>query len=206
MSEELRAAIRGLRAYRERHKELGRMMYESGPLYPLDLLATAAMNRSLNLTIAFCNLVEERNFLAAAPLLRLQLDSCLRLSAAWLVESPHAFAEKVLRGERVDKIKDRDGQPMRDQYLVNKLTEEYPWVKSVYEETSGYVHLSNKHIFNAHRAGKDEGIIEGKIAEGDSYVKEDLYLEAIAAFKAITDILFDYVYGWAYTKAHPPDN
>jgi hypothetical protein len=204
MSDEVSAAIRSLRAYRDRHVELGRLMYESGPLFPLDLLATAAMNRSLNLTMAFCTLIEVRSFLAAAPLIRLQLDSCLRLSAAWLVDDPHAFADKVLYGERVDKMKDSDGQFMRDNYLTNRLAEEYPWVAEVYKETSGYIHLSNKHIFNAHRPGDEEGILEGRIAEGDSYVRDDLYLEAIAAFKAITDILFDYVHGWAYTKANPP--
>src|SRR5215208_2590243 len=109
MSDEVSAAIRSLRAYRDRHVELGKLMYESGPLFPLDLLATAAMNRSLNLTMAFCTLIEARNFLTAAPLIRLQLDSCPRLSAAWLVDDPHAFADKVLYGERVDKMKDSDG-------------------------------------------------------------------------------------------------
>jgi len=67
MSDEVSAAIRSLRTYRDRHVELGKLMYESGPLFPLDLLATAAMNRSLNLTMAFCTLIEARNFLTAAP-------------------------------------------------------------------------------------------------------------------------------------------
>ena len=67
-----------------------------------------------------------RNFLAAAPLIRLQLDSCLRLYAAWLVENPHEFAHKVLRRERVDKLKNQDGKFLRDHYLVEKLAEEYP--------------------------------------------------------------------------------
>ena len=193
-----------MRTYRARHFELGRYVYESGPMYPLDLLATAALNRSLNLMNGFCALIEARNFLAAAPLIRIQLDSCLRFSAAWLVDDPHDFADKVLYDKRVNRLQDRDGNQLRDGYLVDKLAEEYPWVKDVYKQTSGYVHLSNKHIFNAHRPGDEEGTLEGKIAEGDSFVTDELYLEAIAAFKAITDILFEYVCGWGYTKRHPP--
>jgi hypothetical protein len=204
MNEEVRTALSRLRAYREKHMELGKYLYRSGPIYPLDLLATAAMNRSLNLTVAFCDLVEARNFLAAAPLIRLQLDSCLRLSAAWLVEKPHEFADKVFHGTRAEKLKDRHGKQLRDHYLVDKLAEEYPWVRDVYNETSGYIHLSSKHIFNAHRQGEEEDTFEGKIAVGDNYVRDELYLEAIAAFKAITDVLFEYVYGYAYTKANPP--
>jgi hypothetical protein len=204
MHEKVEKALNELRKYRARHFELGRYVHESGPMYPLDLLATAALNRSLNLMKGFCALIEARNFLAAAPLIRLQLDSCLRFSAAWLVDDPHDFADKVLYDKRVDRLQDRDGNQLRDRYLVDKLAKEYPWVKDVYKQTSGYIHLSNKHIINAHRPRVEEGTLEGKIAEGDSFVTDELYLEAIAAFKAITDILFEYVYRWGYTKRHPP--
>ena len=118
MHEKVETALNELRAYRAKHFELGRYVYESGSMYPLDLLATAALNRSLNLMNGFCDLIEARNFLAAAPLIRLQLDSCLRFSAAWLVDDPHNFADKVLHDKRVDRLRDRDGNELRDRYLV----------------------------------------------------------------------------------------
>ncbi len=35
------------------------------------------------------------------------------------------------------------------------------------------------------------------------YATRSIYLEAIGGFKAVTDILFEYVHGWAYTKDNP---
>jgi hypothetical protein len=46
------------------------------------------------------------------------------LSVAYLVGDPDAFTDKVLYGERVDKVKDSAGQLMRDNYLANRLVEE----------------------------------------------------------------------------------
>lgn len=36
---------------------------------------------------------------------------------------------------------------MHDRYLANKMSIEYPWIESVYEQTSNYIHFSNTHIF-----------------------------------------------------------
>lgn len=120
---------------------------ETPGIFPLDLLASAVMNRSLNLLLGFCSLIEARNFVAAAPLLRLQLDNVLRFSAAWLVYDPHRFAWEVIEGTTVTDIQDSTGQRMFDWYLVRKLAEENPWAPEVYKQASGYVHLSEKHFF-----------------------------------------------------------
>ncbi len=206
VSPEVLALLQKLRGYKERHIELGKYMLspeEAPGIFNLDLLASAVMNRSLNLLLGFCSLIEGRNFLAAAPLLRLQLDNALRFSAAWLVDDPHEFAWRVIQGTHVRNMLDRDGQKMHDGYLVGKLAEENPWVPEVYKQTSGYVHLSEKHVFNAVRPEEDLRFLT-KIAEGDEFLPDEIYKEAIFAFKAITDLLFQYVYGWGHTKRHPP--
>src|SRR6516162_1393286 len=69
---------------------------DNGAVYPVDLLANAVINRSINLLRGYCDLVEKRNFICAAALLRLQLDNCLRFSAVFLVSSCHDFATEVL--------------------------------------------------------------------------------------------------------------
>jgi len=48
----------------------------------------------------------------------MQIDNALRFSVLWLVDKPHDLASKVLRGGRLDKMKDRSGQYMRDAYLA----------------------------------------------------------------------------------------
>ena len=200
--EDVLGEIQGLRNMKREHLEMGKYMLKDA-FFPLDFLAVATLNRSLCLIRGFCSLLEAKNMVAAAPLLRMQLDNCLRFSAAWLVKKPHEFAITVLRGTPIRKLKDQDGNLLHDRYLVERLTAEYPWVEAVYQNSSGYVHLSEKHIFNCLTVSKKGGQFQMKITDEDSFVPDDLYLEAIEAFKAATDILLKFAHGWAFTKANP---
>lgn len=206
VSPEVLSLLHKLRGYKRRHIELGKYMLspeQTSGIFQLDLLASAVMNRSLNLLLGFCSLIEARNFIAAAPLLRLQLDNVLRFSAAWLVKDPDGFAWEVIKGTPVKDMRDSDGQKMYDWYLIKRMAEENPWVTEVYKQTSGYIHLSEKHVYNAVSPQEDLQILT-KIAEGDAFLPDRTYKEAIFAFKEVTDLLFQYVHGWGYTKRHPP--
>ena len=92
---------------------------------------------------------------------------------------------------------------MTDFYLVEKLAERYSWVKDVYANTSGYIHLSEKHILNAIEPGEKEYTLNLKITDVDAFITDEIYFGAVLDFQRSTDILFDYVYGWAYTKDNP---
>ena len=174
--------------------------------YELDFLAVATLNRSLCLTSGFCTLIEVRNFVAAVPLLRLQLDNFLRFSAAWLVNDPHDFAREVVAGTRVKNLKDRLGKCMCDSYLKNICVNNYPQISGLYEQASGYIHLSNLHVFNAIQASKTgDGKFEAKVSAEDEYIPDKLYIDAIQFFDDITRILFSYISAWIATKDHPQD-
>jgi hypothetical protein len=194
-----------LREYREMHFELGAQVIEAkgGAFYPLDILMVAALNRSLCLLKGFIELMKSKNLLAAAPLIRLQLDNCLRLSAATRVTEPHRFAINILEGKPVKKQRDVSDQFMTDSYLVRKLAKRYPWMPELYDNTSGYIHLSERHIFNAMQAGDKDYTLNLKITDADAFVTEEVYLGAILDFRRSTDALFDYVRGWIFTKENP---
>jgi len=190
------------------HLTLGREMTEAygGSLYGMDLLAYGALNRSRAHIAGFTQLIRAENLLCAEAILRLQLDTALRFSAAWLVESPHEFALEVLRGAQIRGLVDRSGKRMTDAYLVSCLAQEYPWVSKVYERTSGYVHFSSVHVLAAVTL-KDEaeqrGRFEVKVSDVDKPLPQAIYTEAIDAFAASTEILLHYVHGWTLTKANP---
>jgi len=165
-----------------------------------DLLIMACLNRSLQLLVGFCTLLDARNFLAAAPLLRLQLDTVLRLYAASLVNEVDDIAMEIMRGKAVKDLKDRTGKQMTDGYLVGQLKVVQPWVEQVYKHTSGYVHLSDKHMFNAMGPAAEAGMINMKVSAQDEFVPEGTYLEAIGAFRHETDLLFGFVADWIADK------
>lgn len=197
-------ALNDLRGYRQRHQDLGKAMFTAygEVIYPLDLLAAATLHRSMNLLFGFCDLIQNRNMLSAAPLLRLQIDNCARFFASFIVGDPHAFAMSIVKGEHVNKLRDQRGKIMTDAYLIGKLSKGEPWVGKIYRETSGWIHLSDKHIFNALRIGSGN-TLQGHIALEDPFIPNSLYLEAIGAFRAATELLFTYISGWIYTKDNP---
>lgn len=198
----LEEAIEKLRALEKIHTDLGMEMAKAagGNLYGLDLLAIAVLNRSLCILTGFCDLIEKRNFVAAAPLIRLQLDSLMRFQGAWLSDKPHEFATQVLAGTPIKKMRDRSGHTMEDCYLIDKISEHNPSFKEVYKQTSGFIHLSEKHIFSSIGKPEDGGKISMKVGSTDSFVTEANYIEACLAFFEITQILFSYIHGWTLTK------
>jgi hypothetical protein len=149
-------------------------------------------------------LLRADNFLAAAHLVRLQLDSALRLSAAWIVDDCHKFAGEVLKGVSIRDQKDRAGKKMTDAYLVSLLSKEEPWISGVYEATSGYVHLSQKHVFNTLSLSDKPNTLSVEISSKSGPVPDESKLEAVMAMIAINRVLLRYLAGWHRTKENPP--
>ena len=152
------------------------------------------------LVSGFASLVEAQNLVAAAPFVRLQLDNGLRFFAASLVDSADDFTMQVLNGTPISKIKDKSRKNLTDRHLVDTLAAQQPWITSVYAETCGYVHFSEKHIFNSFRLKNDRGTFEGKISDIDAFVPEAIYLEAVGAFTEATKLTLKLVHAWAIQK------
>ncbi|QQY81634.1 hypothetical protein JJL45_11945 [Tamlana sp. s12] len=175
----------------------------SGKFYPLDFLSNAVINRSLKLVFGFTTLLKDDNFIAASHLVRCHLDNIIRFSACWIVNDPHNFATKVIDGIKIDTLKDKNGKLMKDWYLRNLLNEEYPWITNVYKQSSGYIHFSEKHIYNTiQSADSNKRTMQFSFSKKDNNIDEDLKIEAIHCMAEITEILLEYLNGWNYTKVN----
>lgn len=146
-------------------------------------------------------LIKSANYVTAAHLVRPHLDNYLRLYAAWLVDNPQDFAKQVWAGTLVLKIKDKNGAPMTDAHLKSKAVKDYPWMEDVYNETSGFVHFSDKHIANATSLSKEkERTLETCISETDNNVTNQSKLEAILCMIEISNCIAQLIFGYVYTK------
>ncbi|PIK71490.1 hypothetical protein CS379_19020, partial [Methylobacterium frigidaeris] len=121
-----------------------------------DFFGIGVARRSMALSAGFRTLVEAKNGIAAVPLVRIHLDTVLRLYAAYFVKDHHQFCYDVFQGMQVDRMKDDDGNLMKDGYLRDRVAKSNPWIVEVYKKTSGAVHFSNRHIFEAVRPKNDE--------------------------------------------------
>ena len=203
MSTILEEEIKKLESKENQLLEIAKKL-NSGNFYPLDFLSNAVINRSLKLIFGFTTLLKDDNFIAASHLVRCHLDNIIRFSASWIVNDPHDFATKVIDGIKIDSLMDKNGKLMKDWYLRNLLNEEHPWITNVYKQSSGYIHFSNKHIFNSIQSvDSKERIMQFSFSKKDNDIDENLKIEAIQCMGEITEILLDYLNGWYYTKENP---
>lgn len=194
-----------LRSYEQRFLLMFRTSQLSGKgLFHLDFYLNGTYSRALSLIEGFIVLLESKNYMAASHLVRPYLDSFLRLFAAWLVEDPHYFANEVMKGEKVDIFYDskNEKQRLQDWYLRDKASEEYPWIKDVYNTTSGYIHFSRKHIFNPIvEVNTNDFTIGSYLSKYDSKTVTDLNrIEAVTVMIEISNCILEYAYGWVRTK------
>jgi hypothetical protein len=176
-------------------------------IYAYDLIAYAVLNRSISLISGFCLMIQEENFICAAPLVRLQLDNAIRFYASFLAEDTNEFMSKFMKGDSIRSIKDpKTKNKFTDEFLLNKLCEKMnssnihsDWLKSVYKNTSGYIHLSERHLFNA--TSKDESLqIYLKVGLKNTYISEPIRIEAIEIMIRVTNVVVWLLDSWIYMK------
>lgn len=177
---------------------------DEGNLFGVDLVVMAVIQRSTSLINGFASLVEQKNVLCAVPLIRLQIDSVLRLYSCWLVDGPHSIANLMLEGKPFNSKKDKEGNKLTDKYLREKVSEHYKWIDNVYKKTSGFIHLSYAHFMStvmnfSSETGELESFI-GLNGTDREWKWSEIY-ESVDAFIEATTSLLHLCYSWHETKS-----
>jgi hypothetical protein len=156
-----------------------------------DLFVTGAVRRVLAQARGFRDLITAKNFPCAAAILRMQLDTAMRVNALFLVEDMNACCEAVLINDvRFNTLKDADGKRLSDAYLRAKLSDKHPWVNEVYKQTSDFVHLSGRHFWSSIVDADDETrIVNFFISGHDPTRPEEVYFEIVDVFFEATKLV-----------------
>ncbi len=165
------------------------------PMFVLDMILIGALKRAVSLASGLAVMIEKKNMVCARALLRMHMDTVLRLSAYEYVDDPEAVASAVLGGEHLRKFKSTEGKQLKDHYLVERLTAREPWGKTVYEYTSGYVHFSERQVFDAvAKLGTDEErTVHFSVSDSDEKYPESSWSEVAACFNRLTVLLKEQV-------------
>lgn len=204
ISDTIRQSLSELEKNEEAFISSGKLMLSNQNLYLFDLLCTAVLNRSLNLVRGFIVLMNEQNFIAAAPLIRVHLDTLLRLYAFSLIDQDiDQLTLKIIKGEPIRRFKGRDGSYLTDRYLVESISheEQFNWVKPLYDKLNGFVHLSDMHILVSSNLNAKDGIIQGAIRRSDEFVPENDKLASITFMIWISEGIVSFVGEWIEKKA-----
>ena len=174
-------------------------------LEPFDLLLISIINRTVNLNSAFSSLIRNNNFIAGAPLVRINLDSLLRMYASIICEyDRNTFAKKIQSGNQINKMKLRDSKKMlTDANLVQELSqiEGMDWVQKVYKAGNSYVHFGDTIVFSSQKIAseKDKTILQ-TIGLHDSFVSESEKVGAIVWMNKVIDSIIVQCQIWMYDK------
>lgn len=152
-----------------------------------DFFVFGALRRTLAQARGFRELINSRNFPCAAAILRLQLDTAMRINALSLVDDPDAVCKAVLDGEQFNRVRDRDGNKLSDAHLRRKLAETHAWIDPIYVRTSDFVHLSGRHFdVSIARTDDETRTAHFQISGHDPERPEHTYFEAVDAFFEVT--------------------
>ena len=119
----------------------------------------ASLDRCLRLTDGIILLLRERNLTCSGALLRLQMDNCMRTYAAFIAEDRTKVIDCIIDGTPINKQRDTTGNRMTDGYLKNAISQYDSVFVQVYNQASGFVHLSEKAFYQT-----VADVSDGKIA------------------------------------------
>lgn len=170
-----------------------------------DLMIFSVLNRTINLNKAFISSMKDNNFIAAAPLIRINLDSLLRLFASRISEySMNDFAEKILSGEHIRRMKYYNSkEKLTDTFLVNELTkvENMSWVRKVYDNGNSYVHFCDKTVFSSQQINMSkERTLDFTIGENDIFIPIEEKIGAAIWMNKIIDSIVEQTQIWIFEK------
>ncbi len=172
-----------------------------------DLFLLGAMKRTFAQAQGFIDLIRSRNFPCAAAILRLQIDTAMRVNGLNLVDNIEDFCSELIGDKKFNQMKDRDGKKFTDVYLRQKLSEEHDWVSSVYENVSDFVHLSGRHLMVSITELNDgDRTISLAVSPVDPVRPDEDYFEIVDAFFEATRIAACLILGCMMSRRLQPSS
>lgn len=157
---------------------------------PYDDLIAAAVDRVLALCEDYPALARRQRYATTMCFIRFQIDSSIRLYACSLVEDREQFAAQIAGEEQIDSMLDKDGNQMRDRYLLDRLAPDSLWLPKLYSKASDFIHLSKSQMKIAHTWRsvwrKDWGAMA--LGKADQGVDEEDWADSAGSFLNCTEL------------------
>lgn len=181
-----------------------RVIGAGGALYMMDLWLLGVAQRSFHLVEGFLQVFDSWNITVAAPIVRFQIENLVRTS--YVLQAPDSadLVVKLIKGERFSKIKAHDDpkQTLTDRELVKRAAIRHAWLPPVYEASNEWVHLSDRHVFNATQLKEDEDrTIVGRLPLPIEDIPVRFLAEVLGAMYQATHDLFAWLEEWEEWKA-----
>lgn len=140
--------------------------------------------RTMQLLDGFVEAMKRKQLFVVGSLLRLNLDTYLRLMAKDLVVDKEKFFRRVLNGEQINSMRNRLNQKLTDAVLAEEAGKKDPWIPRVYKRTSGYIHLSATHCHGVVVQRKeDDGLhVSFQVGPRSDFIPLEIWFEMARGF------------------------
>ena len=161
----------------------------------IDWYVIAAMKKAASLAHAFCTLMRAKNALTSAALIRMQLDTGLRVFGLSRMGDLEAAGLHLMNDGKYTDLRARTGEKLSDKYLHTELNKAYPGLSKVYENTSAFVHLSSVHIKTVLSSREGTSILYFDLKGTDERLPEEWIADVVDAFQQATDLAVELIEG-----------
>lgn len=116
--------------------------FMNGDFTGWDLYLAGTCEYSMRIVDGLISMLQSRNFVCAAQLLRAQIGVCMRTLALLVCEDTDTFIKTFLNNGQINKLKDSSGKKLTDGRLKELLNQFDPTVAASYDKASGMTHYS----------------------------------------------------------------
>lgn len=162
-----------------------------------DYFLLACSKRVYSLTQAETVLLQEQNYTTAAALVRLTLDTALRIYAIDVSPDRDATAGRVMEGERIDHMKGRQGRPLPDRALRDGVSQFYPWVAGKYDLYCGWVHFGQNHLKSLASSTSVPGWLYLNPTAQDAHITNEEYESVASDFVQAATLVLQLLQRWS---------
>ncbi len=127
----------------------------NGDFTEWDLYLAVSCEYCMRLIDGMIPMLESRNFVCTAQLLRAQIGACMRTFALFVCDDVDLFLQTFFSNGRIDKLKDRKGKKLTDGRLKSLLCQFDPTIAESYDMASGLTHYSFEVVAAMAVAGDD---------------------------------------------------
>ncbi|MFI5112748.1 MAG: hypothetical protein ACHP8B_13975 [Terriglobales bacterium] len=173
------------------------------PHAPIETVMAVALQRSRHLIQGYVPLLHAKNLAAASALIRMQLDSAMRVNACFLVRDPLQIWEALKSDAPWSRIKTEGGDKLADAYLHEQLSTKFSWATELYKQMSGYIHLSRPHLESTVKGEDFLGMVVHQGPAGAGLTDQELANNA-EQFVRVTRALLSLCEDYVRTRQAPP--
>lgn len=166
-----------------------------------DFFFCASLDRCVQLSEGFIPLLQQRNLSCVGAILRLQMDNCMRTYAPFTAENKDAVIDCIINGEKIGNQKDLEGNKLTDYNLKNKMAKFNASFPKVYDQASGFIHLSHKAFYQT-VSNVSNGTISCQIGCPLQERFNPNLLEAADAFIHFTKLYYSFLFEIIKAKNH----